>query len=244
MSVEVSIPRHVAIIMDGNGRWAERQGLARVRGHECGVERVRELVRYCGEAGVQAVTLYGFSTENWSRPEEEVEFLMTLLQRYLYDELDELQEQGVCLRAIGELGRLSAPVQQALEHVRQATQGSNKLTLCLALSYGSRLELVAAARALAEKAAKGEVSPLDITESSFDEALYTEGLPPLDLVIRTGGEMRLSNFLLWQSAYAELYFTDVMWPDFDVPCLEGAFEDFAKRQRRFGKTGGQLGVHS
>ncbi len=244
MSVEASIPRHVAIIMDGNGRWAERQGLARVRGHERGVERVRELVRYCGEAGVQAVTLYGFSTENWSRPEEEVEFLMTLLQRYLYDELAELQEQGVCLRAIGELGRLSTPVQRALEHVRQATQGANKLTLCLALSYGSRLELVAAARALAEKAAKGEVAPMDITESIFDEALYTEGLPPLDLVIRTGGEMRLSNFLLWQSAYAELYFSDVMWPDFDVPCLESAFEDFAKRQRRFGKTGGQVRVHS
>jgi len=244
MAVEASIPRHVAIIMDGNGRWAQRQGLERVRGHERGVQRVRELVRYCGEAGVQAVTLYGFSTENWSRPEEEVEFLMTLLQQYLYNEVEELREQGVRLRAIGELNRLSAPVQQALEYVRTQTQSAQNLTLCLALSYGSRLELVAAARALAEKAVQGLVAPMEITESIFDGALYTDGLPPLDLVIRTGGEMRLSNFLLWQSAYAELYFTDIMWPDFSAACLEEAFQSFAQRQRRFGKTSGQIEMHS
>jgi undecaprenyl diphosphate synthase len=234
------VPRHVAVIMDGNGRWAQRQGLPRVRGHEAGADSVREIVRVCGELGVEALTLFSFSTENWRRPEDEVEALMTLLARYLTDETVELMQNSVRLQGIGELERLPPHVRGLLDQVTAFTAKNHGLRLTLALSYGARAEIVRAVRGLAAQVRDGTLTPEAITEQSVSNSLYTAGLPDPDLLIRTSGEMRLSNFLLWQCAYAEIYVTETLWPDFRRPQLEEAIAWFASRERRFGKTSAQL----
>ena len=199
------VPRHVAVIMDGNGRWAQRRGMDRVKGHEQGAEAVRRTVRACAERGVEALTLFSFSTENWRRPEDEVATLMSLLARYLEGQAEELLEKDIQLRAIGELERLPSHVRALLEGVVQMTSDNEGLVLTLALSYGARAELVSVMRRLACEVAGGELEPSDIDESRVEQYLYTAGLPDPDLLIRTSGELRLSNFLLWQLAYAELY---------------------------------------
>ncbi|MFK7929809.1 MAG: isoprenyl transferase [Myxococcota bacterium] len=234
------VPRHVAVIMDGNGRWATSQGLPRVRGHEAGADAVREIVRNCGALGVEVLTLYSFSTENWSRPEDEVGALMTLLERYLREELKELMDNDVRLTAMGQLHRLPKPVRFGLQAVSKMTANNKGLKLVLALSYGSRAELVDAVKRIATQVQSGEIAPEDIDEARIGDALYTAGLPDPDLLVRTSGELRLSNFLLWQVAYSELYVTDVPWPDFGKAELIEAFRSFAARQRRFGMTGEQI----
>jgi undecaprenyl diphosphate synthase len=234
-----SVPRHVAVIMDGNGRWAQERGLPRTAGHRAGADAVRRVVRSVGQLGVEALTLYSFSTENWGRPEDEVEALMALLAQYLVEERGELMDNRVRLRGIGELGRLPRQVRQLLDAATALTKDNTGLELTLALSYGSRAELVSAVRSLAEEVADGRLLPAAIDEAAITQRLYTAGTPDPDLLIRTSGEMRLSNFLLWQLAYAELYVTDVYWPDFDRDELNRAFEVYRTRQRRFGKTAEQ-----
>ncbi len=235
------IPKHVAIIMDGNGRWANARGLPRVEGHEVGAESVRQIVRACREMGVKAVTLYSFSTENWHRPTDEVEALMALLARYLVDERQEIMENQIGFRAIGQLDRLPGTVRDLLSELTEISGVSEpQMTLCLALSYGSRAELVEATRAVARQVASGALAAEEIDESVLAGHLQTVGLPEPDLLIRTSGELRLSNFLLWQLAYAEIYVTDVLWPDFRKPQLMEAFEAYSQRQRRFGRTQKQV----
>ena len=232
--VMTRLPQHVAIIMDGNGRWAERKGLPRGDGHRAGAEAVRRIVRAAREIGLPALTLYAFSTQNWQRPAGEVGDLMRLLRTFLIDEAEELVARGIRLATIGDETRLPRLVRGALAAVKQRTRRNRVMTLCLALSYGGRDAIVAAARRLAAAAAAGRLRPESIEEASFASSLDTRELPPLDLLIRTSGERRLSNFLLWEAAYAELHFTDVMWPDFTRADLEAALADFSGRQRRFG----------
>ncbi len=238
--MHAQIPRHVAVIMDGNGRWATERGLPRTKGHEAGADSVREIVRACGELGVDALTLYSFSTENWSRPDDEVHALMALLASYLQDERGELMENRVRLSAIGHRERLPAFVRELLAEAEGLTSENTGLRLTLALSYGSRSEIVDAVRRIAGRVADGRLDAADITETTISENLFTASLPDPDLLIRTSGEMRLSNFLLWQVAYTELYVTDVYWPDFRRPHLERALQAFASRRRRFGKTDAQV----
>jgi undecaprenyl diphosphate synthase len=228
------LPRHVAIIMDGNGRWAEQRGLPRVAGHREGSEAVRAVTRTARRVGLPALTLYAFSAENWARPGLEVSALMDLLAEFLDSELPEMMANGIRLHAIGDLDRLPRAVRDRLARTRAATAANGAMTLTLALSYGGRQELVHAARAAA--AARGASLGADDLEA----ALWTRGLPELDLLVRTSGERRISNFLLWQCAYAELAFSDVLWPDFRDRELLAAIEDFQGRQRRFGLTGAQL----
>jgi len=232
------LPRHVAIIMDGNGRWAEARGLPRVAGHREGSEAVRAVTRAARRIGLEALTLYAFSSENWARPDDEVGALMQLLAEFLDSERAEMMENAVRLGAIGDLERLPSFVRERLEAVRAETAGNRGLTLTLALSYGGRQEIVSAARSAF--AARGAA----IEAEDLERALYTAGLPELDLLVRTSGERRISNFLLWQCAYAELYFSDVLWPDFRDAELFGAIADFQARERRFGLTGAQLAGHS
>ncbi|PLY10642.1 MAG: isoprenyl transferase [Desulfuromonas sp.] len=236
----MTIPQHLAIIMDGNGRWAERQGLPRLAGHQKGVEAVREITRASVKRGVRHLTLFAFSSENWQRPQEEVQALMTLLTSFLAQELASLQENGVRLSVIGELDRLTPAARESLAQACQMTSNNDAMELILALSYGSRNEMVRGMRKMAAKVADGELSVDQIDEQHFSAALDTADRPDPDLLIRTSGEQRISNFLLWQIAYAELYFTDVLWPDFDTHQLDLALEDFAQRQRRFGLTGAQI----
>ena len=234
------VPRHVAIIMDGNGRWAESRGLPRVAGHEEGARSVREIVRACRRKGVEALTLYSFSTENWRRPKTEVGALMSLLQRYVLEERQEILENGIRLRAIGQVDRLPIFVRTPLKALVRESRDNSGMTLNLALSYGGRAEIVDAVRSLADDVKRGRLRPSDIDEETISARLYTAGLPDPDLLIRTSGELRLSNFLLWQIAYAEIYVTDVAWPDFRSAELDAAFASFGARERRFGKTGAQL----
>lgn len=229
-----SPPTHVAIIMDGNGRWAKARGLPRSAGHKRGAERVKEVVRAAMEAGVGTLTLFGFSSENWGRPETEVRDLMGLLRLYLKSHLKELAENGVRLKVIGDRARLPADVVDHIAAAERDTAANTALTLCIALSYGGRQEIAAAARALAEQVAAGQLAPQDITEDRFGTALETAGLPDPDLVIRTSGEMRVSNFLLWQMAYAEFVFSSVLWPDFDGAAFHEALAAFGGRNRRYG----------
>jgi undecaprenyl diphosphate synthase len=236
----MKIPRHLAIIMDGNGRWAESQGLPRVRGHEAGADSVREIVRASREIGVEVLTLYSFSTENWRRPQDEVTALMGLLKRYVLKERREILDNGIRLRAIGQIKRLPMFVRLPLNALIHESRNNKRMVLNLALSYGARAEMVSAMQDIARRVAGGSLSPDQINEELVSSALSTAGLPDPDLVIRTSGEYRLSNFLLWQVAYAELYVTDVPWPDFRRPNLEEAFRSFGSRERRFGKTGSQL----
>jgi len=226
-------PRHVGIIMDGNGRWAARRGLPRVAGHRAGAEAVRRVVRAARDLEIPALTLYAFSEQNWGRPTEEVANLMGLLAAFLRDEVEELAARGVRLVTVGDEARLPDPVGTRLDEARRRTASGRDLLLCLALSYGGRAAIVAAARRLARAAASG-ADPEAIDEAAFASALDSHLLPPLDLVVRTSGEQRLSNFLLWEAAYAELCFTDVLWPDFGRVDLEAAVAAFARRRRRFG----------
>jgi undecaprenyl diphosphate synthase len=228
------VPRHVAIIMDGNGRWAKARGLPRVAGHRQGAEAARAVLRAAGEAGVECLTLYAFSSENWRRPESEISDLMGLLRFYIGAELNALHREGIRLKILGDHRAFPADVAKLVDSAVAKTASNSRMTLAIALNYGSRLELVQAAQLLAARAAAGEIEPAEIDEPMLDASLYTSGLPPLDLLIRTSGEHRLSNFLLWQSAYAELLFVDTLWPDFDGDSLRAAIADFAGRERRYG----------
>jgi undecaprenyl diphosphate synthase len=233
-------PRHVAIIMDGNGRWAKRRGLPRIEGHRKGADTVKEIVRAARELSLPALTLYAFSSQNWDRPVEEVRLLMELLRDYLVGERSEILDNEIRLTTIGEVSRLPGFVRAPLDALKEESQDNRRMTLCLALSYGGREAIVDAARRLAEQVTDGALRLSDINALSFGEALSTRELPPLDLVIRTSGEQRLSNFLLWEAAYAELYFTDTLWPDFDRVELTGALTMFQQRERRFGLTPEQV----
>jgi len=233
-------PRHVAIIMDGNGRWAERRGLSRVEGHRAGVESVKEVVRAAGDLGIEVLTLYAFSLENWARPETEVTGLMRLAQHYLDHELDEVMANDVQVRAIGRLDRLPVRVRQSVERAVERTRDNGALKLCFALSYGGRAEIVDAARRLLRDAEAGRVDADALDEKLFASYLYDPELPDPDLLIRTGAESRVSNFLLWQIAYAEIYVSDCMWPDFRREHLGEALRDFHRRERRFGRTSAQV----
>ncbi len=229
-----TVPRHVAIIMDRNGRWAEKRGLPKVAGHRAGAEAVRRTLRAAVEQGVEVLTLYAFSSENWRRPQDEVSDLKGLLGYYVDRELDELAREGVRLCLIGDYRAFGPDLVARLERAMERTRDNNRLTLVVALNYGSRAEIADAARRLAERAVAGEIAASDIDEAALDSALHTDGLPEPDLVIRTSGEVRLSNFLMWQAAYAELLFTPVLWPDFDERCFAEALSEYASRQRRFG----------
>ncbi len=235
-----TIPRHVAIIMDGNGRWAERRGLDRVQGHRAGIEAVRATVRAAHELGVRFLTLYAFSTENWSRPKGEVDALMGLLEHYLAAELEELDRNGIRLRAIGRLERLPELARAKLEEALERTRDNSEMTVVFALSYGGRTEIADAARKLARDVESGKLDPEQIDEKTFGAYLYDPELPDPDLLIRTGGEARVSNFLLWQIAYAELHVTEVMWPDFRKNDLVEAVWDYQQRERRYGLTSAQV----
>jgi len=229
-----SLPQHVAVIMDGNGRWAKQRGFPRVEGHRQGAESARAIIRNAGELGIKYLTLYAFSAENWNRPKEEVDALMKYLVHYLKNEVPDLNKNNVRLEAIGQIWRLPENVQEQLRKSTAALAKNNGLTLLLALSYGSRIEIVDAVRRLAEKVKTGQIEPADITEKMVSDHLWTRNIPDPDLMIRTSGEMRVSNFLLWQISYAELVITPTLWPDFRKPQLYAALEEYARRNRRFG----------
>ncbi|PWC87780.1 UDP pyrophosphate synthase [Azospirillum sp. TSH100] len=229
-------PGHVAIIMDGNGRWAKARGLPRTAGHKKGVDAVRRTVEAARELGIGTLTIFSFSSENWRRPEEEISDLMGLLRFYLRSEVAELHRAGIRLRVIGDRTRLSEDINRLIDNAEALTRDNRVMTLVVALSYGSRLEIVHAARRLAEEVAAGRLSPGAIDEDALSARLYTADIPDPDLIIRTSGEKRISNFLLWQAAYAELVFVDTLWPDFTKRDLEAAIEEFHRRERRFGAT--------
>lgn len=230
------MPRHVAIIMDGNGRWARARGLPRFRGHTEGMQSVREIVEASVELGFPNLTLYAFSQENWNRPAAEVNALMKLLQRYVAKERDELVRQGVEVKVFGDLDRLSSGPRKAVDMIQDSTAGGRNLRLNLMLSYGSRSEIVRAVRRIAEAVKAGRVQPADIDEAMISSHMYTAGLPDPDLLIRTSGEQRISNFMLWQLAYTELYITPTLWPDFRRDDLVAAVHEYQKRERRFGRV--------
>ena len=228
------IPRHIAIIMDGNGRWAEQRGFPRLFGHRNGASAVRTTVEECGRLGVEAVTLYSFSSENWKRPRDEIDGLMTLCLIYLDGEREAMIREGIRFRVIGRRDGLPADVVQAIASVEDATRSCTRGTLCLAINYGSRAEITDAARSIARDVREGRLDADSVTEAHLEERLNTHGLPDPDLLIRTAGEMRVSNFLLWQISYAELHVTETLWPDFGIPELHAAIRDYAGRSRRFG----------
>ena len=226
--------RHIAIIMDGNGRWAKRKHLPRALGHKKGVEAVRNIVRVAGEMGIEVMTLYAFSSENWNRPQEEVSDLMGLLRQYIQSDIDEFVENGVRLKVIGNYRALDSDIVAMIDNAIEKTAQNSKMTLAVALNYGAQDEMLRAVQHIAGRVRSGELEPEAINLSDISNALDTADLPPLDLLIRTSGELRLSNFLLWQAAYSELYFTDALWPDFDKAELEKALQSFGHRERRFG----------
>ena len=233
-------PKHIAIIMDGNGRWAKRKGQPRVFGHRRGVETVREVIRCCSKYGVPYLTLFAFSSENWQRPEKEVNLLMELFISTLENEIHRMHKEGVRLNVIGDVSKFRPRLQRAITKAEELTKDNDALVLNIAANYGGRWDIINAARQLAEKVKAGELEVDDISEITFSSALYTNGIPEPDLFIRTGGEFRISNFLLWQLAYTELYFTEVYWPDFDESEFKKALDAFAGRQRRYGLTGEQI----
>ncbi|WP_341215269.1 isoprenyl transferase [uncultured Wocania sp.] len=235
-----TLPKHIAIIMDGNGRWAKQKGMLRVFGHENGTKSVRETVEASAELGIENLTLYAFSTENWNRPKLEVQTLMKLLVSSLKKEIKTLQDNNIKLAAIGNLQTLPKKVYKELHEVIESTKSNNRMTLTLALSYGSREEILNTVKEISIKVKNNIISPEKIDESIINEHLYTQNLPDVDLLIRTSGEQRISNFLLWQIAYAELYFTSTLWPDFTKQHLYEAIIEYQKRERRFGKTSEQL----
>lgn len=237
-----NLPRHIAITMDGNGRWAARRGLQRIEGHRAAVESVRDVVRASGQLGIEVLTLFAFSTENWGRPRQEVLGLMDLLRRCLENEVDELDDNNVRLISIGRRGPLFRQIRSALSRAIERTADNTGLILNLALSYGARREIVDAVRQIALEVSRKEYSSKRIDERVLEGHLYTAGLPDPDLLVRTSGEYRLSNFLLWQLAYTEIWFTDVLWPDFRRTHLYEAIENYQSRERRFGKTSAQVGA--
>jgi len=231
-------PAHVAIIMDGNGRWARARGLPRVAGHKRGAEAVRRTIRAAAELGIRYLTLFGFSSENWKRPADEVNDLMGLLRHYLRAELAELHQNGVRIRIIGDRSRLAPDIVSLIENAETTTAANSGLTLIVALSYGARAEIAMAVRSLARRLAAGEIAVSDIDEDAVAASLWTRAIPDPDLIIRSSGEKRLSNFLLWQSAYSELVFVDTLWPDFGKDDLMAAIHEFHRRERRYGAAGG------
>jgi undecaprenyl diphosphate synthase len=231
------LPKHVAIIMDGNGRWARKRGLPRIEGHRRGVQSVRSTIEECCALGIGQLTLYCLSVENWKRPKTELDFLMTLLRKYLIDERAEIMEQNIRFTTIGRRDGLPAKVLREIDENIRVSQDNTGMVLCLAINYGGRTELVDAARALAEQVKQGRLQPEAIDEAVLGDALYTTGMIDPDLLIRTAGEMRVSNFLLWQISYAELWVTEKCWPDFDRATLHQALREFAARERRFGGLG-------
>lgn len=234
------LPRHVAIIMDGNGRWAQKRKQPRLFGHKAGADSVRNIVETCREIGIEYLTLYAFSSENWRRPAQEVTGLMSILKKYLESELPRMQKNNIRLISIGDRQRLPDAVRESLERGIEETSGNSKLTLNLALSYGSRDEIVRAVKKISSLCMQGNITPEQITDQTIAENLDTCLLPDPDLLIRTGGEARLSNFLLWQLSYAEIYFTETMWPDFRKEVFLQALSEYQSRERRFGRTGEQL----
>jgi undecaprenyl diphosphate synthase len=231
-----SPPRHIAIIMDGNGRWAKARGLPRNLGHRQGIDTVRDVVRACRNLRIEYLTLYAFSSENWKRPETEVAGLMDLLRLFIRRELDDLARNGVCIRMIGDRSKLAPDIVQLIANAEAKTRDNRTLTLIIALSYGGQDEIVTAARRIAEQVAAGKLQPSEITAQVLENNLETAGIPDPDLVIRTSGEQRLSNFLLWQTAYSELIFTDKLWPDFSAQDLADAVAEFQRRERRYGAS--------
>lgn len=234
------VPSHIAIIMDGNGRWARQRNLNRINGHRKATETVRRVVMACRELNIDALTLYTFSIENWKRPRAEVKALMMLLKRFLIEEFEEMQQNNIRLAAMGHIDLLPSDVRTILDDVISKTSENDGMILNLALSYGSRMEILDAAKKLAEEYKDGKISLSAVDEAEFENYLYTADLPPLDLMIRTSGEMRISNFLLWQMAYAEIWFTPVLWPDFGKKHLFEAILDYQQRERRFGLTADQI----
>lgn len=231
------IPRHIAIIMDGNGRWASQRGFPRVFGHRNGAAAVRGVIEECGRLGVEVLTLYSFSIENWKRPPEEISALMQLYMDYMQGEIDRFMRENIRFRQIGRREGLDPAVLSASDRLSEMTRNNTGATLCLAVNYGSRTEIVDAVRAIVQRVRDGELDPGQINDETVHQHLYTAGLPDPDLLIRTAGEMRISNYLLWQISYAELHVTDVLWPDFGVADLHKAIRDYARRQRRFGGLG-------
>jgi undecaprenyl diphosphate synthase len=229
-----SLPQHVAVIMDGNGRWAKSRHLPRIEGHRRGADSAREIIRTAGEVGIKYLTLYAFSAENWNRPKDEVDALMKYLVHYLKTETKDLDKNNVRLEVIGQIYRLPENVQEHLRKSIATLSKNNGLTLVMALSYGSRIEIVEAVRAITEKVKRGQLETADISEKIISDHLWTRGIPDPDLLIRTSGEMRVSNFLLWQISYAELVITPTLWPDFRKPQFFAALEEYARRHRRFG----------
>lgn len=240
LEMSETLPRHLAIIMDGNGRWATGMGRPRALGHEEGAKMVKRVVKHCAKKGIEYLTLFAFSTENWLRPKKEVNTLMRILVKSLRSELQTLVENDIQLRTIGDTKNLPQVAQSELEEVVAQTKSNTRMVLTLALSYGSRQEITSAMQEISAKVKKGLISPTDIDEKLINSHLYTCFMPEVDLLIRTSGEFRLSNFMLWQCAYAELYFTDTYWPDFDTQELDKALASYQKRERRFGKTTEQL----
>lgn len=230
------LPKHVAVIMDGNGRWAKQRGQPRIMGHRRGVDVLKDLLRCCRDWGIQALTAYAFSTENWGRPSEEVEFLMTLFERVLRQELREMVQENVQIRFVGNLQALPRSLQEEIARSVEATQQNQSIRFTVATNYGGRQEILQACRAIAAQVQQGLLQPEQIDEAVFERHLYTAGICDPDLLIRTSGEMRLSNFLLWQMAYAELYVTETLWPDFDRAAFHKALSDYQQRDRRFGKV--------
>ena len=237
-------PRHVAVIMDGNGRWARRRGLPRQAGHTAGLKPVRNMVEACAKRGVEVLTLFAFSSENWRRPRKEVLGIMSLFADALHREVAELDDNGIRLRFVGGLKSLDPSLQEAIKAAETRTRDNRRMTLVLAVAYGGHWDIVQAAQQLAKNVAEGTLDPNDIDEERFAASLVMAEFPGVDLLIRTGGEQRLSNFLLWSLAYSELYFSDVLWPDFSTAELDRAFECYLHRQRRFGRTGDQVGAVS
>ena len=234
------LPSHVAIIMDGNGRWARQRGLDRIFGHQQGVKSLREVIEAATEVGIKYLTLYAFSTENWGRPDEEVSALMQIMVQSLRNETEPLIKSNICFKVIGDVARLSEDVRNKLFETISLTSSCNGLTLIIALSYSSRWEITEAAQKLVAEAIKGNIDPENISEEDFAKYLNTAGIPDPELMIRTSGELRISNFLLWQIAYTELFFTDILWPDFGKDDFYTAIIDYQKRERRFGKTSEQV----
>jgi undecaprenyl diphosphate synthase len=234
--LQTHLPHHVAVIMDGNGRWAKSRGLPRIMGHRQGVATLKEILRCCKDWGIEALTVYAFSTENWGRPLEEVQFLMTLFQTVLRRELNEMVEEGIKIRFVGDLQALPESLRAEIQRASDATSGNEGILFNVATNYGGRQEIVQACQKLARQAQAGHLDPKDITEELFALQLYTHNLKDPDLLIRTSGELRLSNYLLWQCAYTEIYVTDVLWPDFNREVFHQALLDYQSRNRRFGKV--------
>jgi len=235
-----NFPRHVAIVMDGNGRWARKRGLPRIAGHKAGMDTVRTIIKSCLAHNISALTLFAFSSENWRRPQEEVSWLMELFMTALEREVVKLHERGVRLKVIGDRSAFVSALQERIEKAENLTRSNQRMTLVIAANYGGRWDITDAARKLAHRVAAGELAPDDINVENFASAISLSEMPEPDLFIRTGGEQRISNFLLWQLAYTELYFSPLLWPDFDEKAFAAALTDFSQRQRRFGHTGEQI----